>query len=138
MIEASWRFQLPTLLEKSLKVFRNQINFDNALDVLIVAERVGLEEFKSVAMNRITNNRHMLIADPVFRKKLIDNPQILLMLYEKLSQNQFDVFSEEISSSPISRHSSRSSSGGGVLWTCWCGSTATGEYCSWCGASSLL
>ena len=54
MIEASWRFQLPTLLEKSLKVFRNQINFDNALDVLIVAERVGLEEFKSVAMNRIT------------------------------------------------------------------------------------
>ena len=138
MIEASWRFQLPTLLEKSLKVFRNQINFDNALDVLIVAERVGLEEFKNVAINRITNNRHMLIADPVFRKKLIDNPQILLMLYEKLSQNQFDVFSEEISSSPISRHSSSSSSGGGVLWTCWCGSTATGEYCSWCGASTLL
>ena len=138
MIEASWRFQLPTLLEKSLKVFRNQINFDNALDVLIVAERVGLEEFKSVAMNRITNNRQMLIADPMFRKKLIDNPQILLMLYEKLSQNQFDVFSEEISSSPISRHSSSSSSGGGVLWTCWCGSTATGEYCSWCGASTLL
>ena len=138
MIEASWRFQLPTLLEKSLKVFRNQINFDNALDVLIVAERVGLEEFKSVAMNRITNNRQMLIADPMFRKKLVDNPQILLMLYEKLSQNQFDVFSEEISSSPISRHSSSSSSGGGVLWTCWCGSTATGEYCSWCGASTLL
>ena len=138
MIEASWRFQLPTLLEKSLKVFRNQINFDNALDVLIVAERVGLEEFKSVAMNRITNNRHMLIADPVFRKKLVDNPQILLMLYEKLSQNQFDVFSEETSSSPISRHSSSTSSGGGVLWTCWCGSTATGEYCSWCGASTLL
>ena len=142
MIEAAWRFQLPTLLEKSFKVFRNQINFENAVDVLIAADKVGLEEFKMVAINRITNNRQMLMAEAGFRKKMVDHPHILLMLYERLSQTSYNnnnlepVFSDDMSSSPISRHSSISSPSG-ILWTCVCGSTATGQYCSWCGSTAI-
>ena len=54
MIVAAFKFELPTLQEKCLKVFRNQINFDNAVDVLIVADRLQLEEFRAVAYSDIT------------------------------------------------------------------------------------
>ena len=130
MVVAASKFELPTLQEKCLKVFRNQINFDNAVDILIVADRLHLEEFKTVAMNRITKNRAMLMADPAFRKKMVDNPEILLVLYDKLCQDP----SDEMSTSLVSSQSSNSSSGS--LWTCVCGSTAIGQYCSWCGYSS--
>jgi len=130
MIVAAFKFELPTLQEKCLKVFRNQINFDNAVDVLIVADRLQLEEFRAVALTSITKNRAMLMADPQFRKKMVDNPEILLVLYDKVCQEP----SEEMSTSLASSQSSSSSSGS--LWTCVCGSTAIGQYCSWCGYSS--
>jgi len=126
-ISAAVKFELPTLLEKCFKVFRNQINFDNAADVLILSSKLGLEEFQRVAVTRITNNRAMLVADPGFRTKMLDHPATLLLLYESLCQDTEDT-------PPPSQSSSVSSpdpeSG---LWYCVCGNTVTGQYCSWCG-----
>ena len=127
---ASVRFQLPSMLEKCFKMFRNQINFDTAVDVLILADKLHLEEFKSVAINRITKNRQMLIADTEFRKKMVDNPDLLLTLYENICQQVIGL--DDMSSSVVSSQSSVSSSNG-CLWTCVCGSTVPGQFCSWCG-----
>ena len=131
---AASRFELPPLLEKCLKMFRNQLSFDNAADVLILADQLGLEEFKRIAVNKITNNRSMLAADPVFRKKMVDNPELLMMLYDNLCKaegNTEETFRSQMSSS----QTSVSSSGSESLWTCVCGSTVTGMCCSWCGYS---
>ena len=119
-------------MEKCCKMFRNQINFDNAPDVLIMAHQLQVEEIKNIAINRITNNRNMLMADPDFRKKMMEHPEILLLLYDKLCQNN-DLILEEMSSSLNSQSSNSSTCS---LWTCVCGSTATGHYCSWCGYAS--
>ena len=89
-ISAAVKFELPTLLEKCFKVFRNQINFDNAADVLILSSKLGLEEFQRVAVTRITNNRAMLVADPGFRSKMLDHPATLLLLYESLCQVELE------------------------------------------------
>jgi len=130
LMTASVRFQLPSMLEKCFKMFRNQINFDTAVDVLILADKLHLEEFKSVAINRITKNRQMLIADTEFRKKMVDNPDLLLTLYENLCQQETGL--DDMSSSVVSSQSSVSSSNG-CLWTCVCGSTVPGQFCPWCG-----
>ena len=127
-ISAAVKFELPTLLEKCFKVFRNQINFDNAADVLILSSKLGLEEFQRVAVTRITNNRAMLVADPGFRTKMLDHPATLLLLYDTLCQ------ADTADTPPPSQSSSVSSpdpeSG---LWYCVCGNTVTGQCCSWCG-----
>ena len=133
---AASRFELPTMLEKCLKMFRNQINFDNAADVLIVSDKLGLEDFKRIAVNKITLNRTMLAADPVFRKKMVDNPDVLMLLYDNLCKEDCcmeESFRSQMSSSQTSVSSS--DSGSGPLWTCVCGSTVTSVYCSWCGYS---
>jgi len=130
LMTASSRFQLPTLMDKNFKFFRNQINFDTAVDVLILADKLHLEEFKSVAINRITKNRQMLIADPEFRKKMVENPDLLLTLFENLCHQETGL--DDMSSSVVSSQSSVSSSNGG-LWTCVCGSTVPGMFCPWCG-----
>jgi len=131
-MSAASRFELPTLLEKCLKMFRNQISFDNAADVLIVADQMGLDEFKRIAVNKITNNRTMLAADPDFRKKMVENPDLLMMLYDNLCKE--DVTTDESFRSQMSSsQTSVSSSGSETLWTCFCGSTVTGLCCPWCG-----
>ncbi len=129
-MSAASRFELPTLLEKCLKMFRNQISFDNAADVLIVADKMGLDEFKRIAVNKITNNRTMLAADLEFRKKMVENPDLLMMLYDNLCKADG---SNDESFQMSSSQTSVSSSGSESLWTCFCGSTVTGLGCSWCG-----
>ena len=131
-MSAASRFELPTLLEKCLKMFRNQISFDNAADVLIVADKMGLDEFKRIAVNKITVNRTMLAADPEFRKKMVENPDLLMMLYDNLCKADAST-DESFRSQMSSSQTSESSSGSESLWTCVCGSTVTGVCCPWCG-----
>lgn len=131
-VAAASRFELPTLLEKCLKTFRNQISFDNAADILILSDKLGLEEFKRIAVTRITINRTMLAADPVFRQKIIENPDLLMMLYDNLCQADSSI-EESFVSQMSSSQTSVSSSGSESLWTCICGSTVTGLSCPWCG-----
>ena len=116
LIIAGEKFQLPGLLYKCLESFRNQINFDNAADVLVVAEKHGLEDFKKAATNKIIFNRTMLIADRSFRDKMVDNPGVLLQLYDKLCQANV----------PLNMTEQK-------LWQCVCGSSVIGAFCSWCG-----
>ena len=116
LIIAGEKFQLPGLLSKCLVSFRNQINFDNAADVLVMAEKHGLEDFKKAATNKIIYNRTMLIADESFRDKMVDNPGVLLQLYDKLCQANV----------PVSMTEQK-------LWQCVCGSSVIGAFCSWCG-----
>ena len=111
--------ELVTLLERCHKFFRNQINFENAVDVLIIAERFGLSQFQEVAEKRITRNRSLLMADTGFRQKVMENPRILLLLYDRLCYDQ---------------EGEETRSAGSALWTCGCGSTVNAQFCSWCGA----
>ena len=104
--------------------------------MLIVSDKLGLEDFKRIAVNKITLNRTMLAADPVFRKKMVDNPDVLMLLYDNLCKEDCcmeESFRSQMSSSQTSVSSS--DSGAGPLWTCVCGSTVTSVYCSWCGYS---
>ena len=123
ILEAAVKLELPTLLERCHKFFRNQINFENALDVLILAEKLGLPQFQEVAEKRITKNRSLLMADPAFRQKMMENPRIMLSLYDRVCYDQ-----------GLEDSSSTSGSSESVLWTCSCGSTVSGQFCSWCGA----
>ena len=66
LITGGNKFELPGLLSKCLENFRNQIHFDNAADILIMAEKHGLKEFKKEAVKKIISNRTMLIADKAF------------------------------------------------------------------------
>ena len=116
ILESAVKLELPTLLERCHKFFRNQINFENALDVLIVAERFGLSQFQEVAEKRITKNRAILMADTAFRQKMMENPHILLLLYERLC---YDPGYEESGSADST-----------LLWTCGCGSVVSGQFCS--------
>ena len=120
LLEAAVKLELVTLLERCHKFFRNQINFENAVDVLIIAERFGLSQFQEVAEKRITRNRSMLMADTGFRQKMMENPRVLLLLYDRLCYS--DLEAEETGSA------------GSALWTCGCGSTVSSQFCSWCGA----
>ena len=121
VIAASVKLELPNLLEECLKFFRNQINFENAADVLIVAEKFSLTELQKVAVRRITRYRTSLLADPTFRQKMVDHPGILLLLYDELSQEEVSEPAVEVPTSP--------------LWSCLCGSTVSGHYCCWCGGA---
>ena len=67
LIAAGEKFELPGLLAKCLQSFRNQIDFDNAVDVLVFADKHGLEEFKKAAINKIIFNRTMLTLPAVPR-----------------------------------------------------------------------
>eukprot|EP00092_Neocalanus_flemingeri_P019570 GFUD01021202.1.p1 GENE.GFUD01021202.1~~GFUD01021202.1.p1 ORF type:complete len:225 (-),score=73.58 GFUD01021202.1:135-809(-) len=119
LVTAGDKFELPGLLAKCLEIFRNQINFDNAIDILILADKHGLEDFKKAAINKITFNRTMLMADTSFRVKMMENPAVLLQLYDKLCQANIPVNMTEDS-----------------IWQCLCGVSAIGEFCSWCGSSN--
>ena len=122
VLGAAVKLELPTLLERCHKFFRNQINFENAVDVLIMAEKLGLSQFQEVAEKRITKNRSLLMADPNFRQKMMENPRILLLLYDRLCFDQ--------------EGCEESGSTGSVLWICACGSIVSAQFCSWCGAES--
>ena len=122
ILEAAVKLEVPTLLERCHKFFRNQINFENAVDVLIMAEKLGLSQFQEVAEKRITKNRSLLMADPTFRQKMMENPRILLLLYDRLCFDQ--------------EGCEESGSTGSVLWICACGSIVSAQFCSWCGAES--
>ena len=53
LIIAGNRFELPGLLDKCLAILRNQVSLDNASDILIVADKHRLEDFKKVAIEKI-------------------------------------------------------------------------------------
>ena len=120
VLEAAVKLELPTLLERCHKFFRNQINFENAVDVLLIAEKYGLSQLQEMAEKRITKNRATLMADTAFRQKMMENPRVLLLLYSRLCQDPQEYEERERA--------------GPTLWTCGCGSTVSGQACSWCGA----
>ena len=120
VIAASVKLEVHTLLDECHRFFRNQINFENAADVLILAEKFQLPKFQEVALKRITKNRISLMSDQQFRQKMLDHPRILLLLYDDVCQDQHDSQSAvEVSTGP--------------LWSCSCGSTISGQFCCWCG-----
>jgi hypothetical protein len=86
LITGGKKFDIPGLLSKCLENFRNQIHFDNAADILLMAEKHGLEDFKKEAVKKIISNRTMLIADQAFRDKMMLNPGLLLQLFDNLCQ----------------------------------------------------
>jgi len=119
LVMAGHKFELTGLLSKCLENFKNQTDFDNATEVLIMAEKHGLEDLKKAAVNKIIFNRTLLIGDREFRDKMLQHPEILLQLYDRLCQVNV----------PVNMTSQD-------IWTCVCGSSVVGAFCSWCGTSS--
>ena len=62
-----------------------------------------------------------MMADGVFRAKMIDHPEILLQLYDKLCKTNISI--------------NMTKDG---IWQCLCGASAVGEFCSWCGNTNRL
>ena len=119
LVVAGQKFELSGLLGKCLENFKNQTDFDNATEVLIMAEKHGLEDFKKAAMNKITFNRTLLLGDRGFRDQMLQHPEILLQLYDRLCQVNI----------PVNMTSQD-------IWSCVCGSSVVGAFCSWCGTSN--
>ena len=119
LVVAGQKFELSGLLSKCLETFKNQTDFDNATAVLIMAEKHGLENFKKAAMNKIIFNRTLLLGDRAFRDKMLQHPEILLQLYDRLCQVNI----------PVNMTSQD-------IWSCVCGSSVVGAFCSWCGTSN--
>ena len=115
---AGQKFELAGLIGECFECFKNQNDFDNATDVLIMSEKHGLENFKKAALNKIIQNRGLLIGDRDFREKMLNHPEILLQLYDNLCQVTI----------PVNMTSKD-------LWLCICGSSGVGAFCSWCGNS---
>ena len=119
LIVSAYKFELPNLQEKCLSYFKNQLNVNNAIDVLIVSQKMQIEEFKLLALSKISKHRLRFIKEPEFKIKMMNNPEVLFLMYENVCEDPFgDFFSAP--SEP------------GSLWTCICGTTATGNYCAWC------
>ena len=134
--KAAARFHLELLLRQCFNFYINQFNNWNLdLDILIMAQREQLEDFKVVAIMKLDKKRKILIKNTAFRNILLAHPDIMLLLYKKICED----LPEEMSNTLVSHgHKSSSNDVAASIWTCYCGLAVTGQYCNWCGDNSPL
>ena len=133
LIIGAVHFQLKFLLYMCYEYFVGAIQSDStlALDVLLISSQLNLTTFKSIALQRMTKNRQVLMKDPDVREKLKRNPEVLLLLYQEL--NHETIQQPRFNQTFVSHHSYSSSSQDlKQVWNCLCG-VSTFYYCSWCG-----
>ena len=57
----------------------------DAFKVLVVAEAAGSEELVEAAVRRVNREKGTLVRDPMFRESLVQQPTVLLKLYQELA-----------------------------------------------------
>ena len=96
----------------------------DAFKVLLVAETKGLEELVEAGVRRVNREKGTLVRDPMFRESLVQQPTVLLRLYQELA-----IEKEHMEGEQLTNLDAR----GGDLRACYgCGACSTGDYCSWC------
>ena len=96
----------------------------DAFKVLLVAETKGLEELFEAAVRRVNREKGTLVRDPMFRESLVQQPTLLLRLYQELAIEE-----EHMEEEQLTNIGAR----GGDLRACYgCGACSAGDYCSWC------
>ena len=100
--------QLPGLLH-TLGQLLDSAGLREVVEVLVVAQTLGLEQLVEGAVARLTRDRVALVSEPWWRDKMLASPGALLRLYEELCQEEAE----------------------GVL--CYsCGAVSRGQDCGWC------
>ena len=96
----------------------------DAFKVLLRAEATGLEELVEAAVRRVNREKGILVRDPMFRESLVQQPTVLLRLYQELAIEKEHMEEEQLTNFGARR---------GDLRACYgCGACSTGDYCSWC------
>ena len=81
-------------------------------------------------MRRVNREKGTLVRDPMFRESLVQQPTVLLRLYQELA-----IEKEHMEGEQLTNLDAR----GGDLRACYgCGACSTGDYCSWCNARQLV
>ena len=100
----------------------------DAFKVLLVAETKGLEELVEAAVRRVNREKGTLVRDPMFRESLVQQPTLLLRLYQELAIEEEHMEEKQLTNIRD-----------GDLRACYsCGACSTGDYCSWCNARQLV
>jgi hypothetical protein len=113
VVEAAARLQLEGLLQACLPLLQ-EAGAEDAVEVLLVAESLGLEPLVEAAVARVNAERAWLVKEPRFRGQMLGQPAALLRLYRALLPGQE----------------------GGVreVRECYgCGAAGLGPTCNWCG-----
>ena len=77
-------------------VIRENINMDNVLSILIIAEVCNVPLLKSVALEFIEENAREVMADPGRREKLEKHPKIEGFMFEAMMRDQQSESSPDI------------------------------------------
>ena len=77
-------------------VIRENINMDNVLSILIIAEVCNVPLLKSVALEFIEENAREVMADPGRREKLSKHPKIEGFMFEAMMRDQLSESSPDI------------------------------------------
>ena len=110
LVRVGVRLQLPGLLD-NLGQLLARAGLREVVEVLVVAQTMGLEVLVEGAVARLTRERVALVREPWWRELMLASPGALLRLYEELCR-------EEVG-------------GEGVL--CYsCGAVSSGPECGWC------
>ena len=111
VVEAAARLEVLALLGSCAQLLDN-VEVREALEVLVVAETLGLEEVVGAAVARVLREGVVVARDPGLRSMVLEHPRALLRLYGAMWKEE---------------------EGAGELRACYnCGACSTGLYCTWC------
>ena len=130
MIIGAFKFNLELLLEQCFSFFRTQLSLSLNFEVLIIAQKLNINAFKSVALDKLIKNRKTIIQDQALRNKMREHPDGILLMFDKMCEDD----GPEVMNPEESHHNQDANRcAPPVLWTCLCGATVIGQFCSWCG-----
>jgi hypothetical protein len=110
VVEAAAQLQLEGLLRACLPLLQ-EAGAEEAVEVLLVAESLGLEPLVEAAVAKVNEERAWLVKEPRFHGQMLAQPAALLRLYSALAPSQEAEVRE-----------------------CYgCGAVGLGPCCNWCG-----
>ena len=111
VVQVAARLQVLGLLGSCAQLLA-EAEVREALEVLVVAETLGLEEVMGAAVTRVVREGAAVVRDPGLRSIVLEHPRVLLRLYGAVWGEEGDA---------------------GVLRACYtCGACSTGLHCNWC------
>jgi len=123
VVEAASELRVSGLLQACVPIL-DRVGLEDAFKVLVVAEATGLEELVEAAVRRVNREKGTLVRDPMFGESLVQQPTVLLRLYQELA-----IEKEHMEEEQLTNLGAR----GGDLRACYgCGACSTGDFCSWC------
>ena len=82
LLYAADKYELKGLLEICFRKFKDGMDDDQLVEILILSERHSLADFKSIAMKKIMADKAKFINDKDFQKKMEKHPQLLFELFK--------------------------------------------------------